>query len=121
MTRSGRWGALLVLLTGTVACAQTFDATTLGVEAIMSSPAGNPPQGEEFRLSRKAVYLVVGIIPVSKPSLRKELATQVVGDQRIADLTIKVSSRWTDILVTALTAGLVVPRTITYEGIIVGQ
>lgn len=112
----------LVLLLGVAGgCAQTFDAATLGVEALMATPVDAQPQGEPFRLNRKAVYLVLGIIPVARPSLREELATQVTGNQRIANLRIRVRSRWTDILITALTGGLVVPRTVTYEGVVVGQ
>lgn len=102
-------------------CVQTFDARSLGVEALMSSPAANPPQGEPFQLNSTAVYVVLGILPVSRPSLRKALAGQVTGNQRIANLRIKVRSRWSDLLITGLTLGLVVPRTVTYEGIIVGQ
>ena len=121
LARFSRVTALLLVLGTLGGCAQTFDAATLGVEALMATPAGQPPQGESFRLNRKAVYGVLGIFPLSRPSLRKELASQVVGDQRIANLRIKVRSRWSDILITALTAGLIVPRTVTYEGVVVGQ
>jgi hypothetical protein len=31
---------------------------------------------------------------------------------------IKVRSRWSDVLFTVLTAGLIVPRTVTYEGVV---
>lgn len=113
--------AALAAVTGTAACAQTFDAQTLGVEALMATPATTPPKGDAFRLSHKAVFLVLGAIPLSRPSLRRELATQVVGDQKIANLRIRVRSRWSDVLITALTAGLIVPRTVTFEGIIVNQ
>ena len=36
----------------------------------------------------------------------------------IADVRIRVRSRWTDVLITALTAGLIVPRTVTFEGVV---
>ena len=100
-------------------CAQTFDAATLGVEATMASPADNVPQGEPFRIDRKAVFLVLGVIPLVRPSLHKVLAAQVVGEQRVVNLKITVRSRWTDILLTGLTLGLVVPRTVTYEGLVI--
>ncbi|MFQ6045990.1 MAG: hypothetical protein ACE5PT_06480 [Gemmatimonadales bacterium] len=112
---------MLALALAMSGCVHRFDAATLGVEAIMSSPAANLPQGEPFKIDRKAVYLVLGVIPVARPSLQKVLATQVVGDQRIANLKITVKSRWTDVLLTAITAGLVVPRTVVYEGIVIGR
>ena len=102
-------------------CAQTFDATTLGVEATMASPSSDPAQGEAFEVSKKAVYLVWGSVGVSKPSLQKILASQVTGDAQVADLKIRVRSRWSDVLISVLTAGLIVPRTVTYEGVVVGQ
>jgi len=38
---------------------------------------------------------------------------------RIANLRIKVRSRWSDLLITAITAGVIVPRSVTFEGVIV--
>ncbi len=87
----------------------------------MASPASAPPQGQEFSVKKKAVYLAWGMLWASKPSLRKTLAAQVTGDARVADLRVRVSSRWSDLLITMLTAGLVVPRTVTFEGVIVEQ
>lgn len=115
--------ALLVvaLALGPPACAQTFDATSLGVEASMASPADNQPTGEAFRLNRKAVYLFWGIVPASHPSLDQVLAAQVTGDARVANLRIRVRSRWSDVLLTVLTGGLVVPRSVTFEGVILRQ
>jgi hypothetical protein len=52
------------------------------------------------------------------PKLRKALAAQLGGGSGIADLKIKVRSRWSDILITAITAGLIVPRAVTYEGVV---
>jgi len=103
------------------ACVQTFDATTLGVEATMASPPATQAQGQEFRVNRKAVYLLWGMLRASKPSLDEALASQVTGTARVTGLRIKVRSRWSDVLFTVLTAGLVAPRTVTYEGVVVGQ
>jgi len=44
--------------------------------------------------------------------------TQLGGGTGVADLKIKVRSRWSDLLITALTAGLVVPRSVTFEGVV---
>lgn len=87
----------------------------------MASPADQQPTGEPFRVSRKAVYLLAGLVPASQPSLEGALAAQLTGSQRVADLRIRVRSRWSDILISVLTVGLVVPRSVTYEGVIVGQ
>ena len=111
----------VVLLAALAACAQTFDATTLGLEATMSSPASAAPQGEAFRVSKKSVYFFAGLVSASKPSLQNVLASQVTGNARVADLKIRVRSRWSDVLITVLTAGLIVPRTVTYEGVVVGR
>ncbi len=114
--RKALLAAMVVLsLTG---CAHTFDATSLGVPATLASTAGQPPEGERFRVSSKAVYAAWGIVRLKEPSLRKALAAQLAGASGVADVTIKVRSRWSDLLVTVLTAGLIVPRSVTFEGVV---
>jgi hypothetical protein len=109
--------ALLVLslLTG---CAHTFDATTLGVPATLASPPGKEPQGDRFSVSGKSVFTFWGLLRLKEPSLRKALAAQLAGGSGIADLKIKVRSRWSDVLITGLTLGLIVPRSVTFEGVV---
>lgn len=107
-----------LLLFGLSGCAQTFDATTLGVPATLASPAGQPPEGDRFRVSSKAVFGIWGLVRLKEPSLRKALAGQLGGAGGIADVKIKVRSRWSDLLFTLLTAGLIVPRSVTFEGVV---
>ena len=107
--------ALASLLTG---CAETFDATTLGVPATLASPAGQPPAGDRFRVSSKAVFGLWGLARLKEPSLRKALAAQLGGGSGVANVKIKSRSRWSDILFTIITAGIIVPRTVTFEGIV---
>jgi hypothetical protein len=101
-------------------CALTFDATELGVPASMSEAAQAPLQGTPFRITKHPTFLLWGLAAASRPSAEDVLAGQVGTGARIANLRIKVHSRWSDLLVTALTAGLITPRTVTFEGIVVG-
>ena len=110
--------ALLALVCCLGGCAQTFDATTLGVPATLASPAGQTPPGDRFAVTSKAVFGLWGIARLKEPSLRKALAAQLVGGGGVADVKIRVRSRWTDVLFTVLTAGLIVPRTVTFEGVV---
>jgi hypothetical protein len=96
----------------------TFDAAILGVPVTLASPAGQPPVGSHFRVTSHAVYGLWGLAKLKEPSLRKALAAQLAGGSGVADLRIKVRSRWSDVLVTALTAGLIVPRSVTFEGVV---
>jgi hypothetical protein len=114
--RSAAVALFLVLTLG--GCAQTFDATTLGVPATLASPAGQPPEGDRFRVSSKAVYAAWGIVRLKEPSLRKALAAQLSGASGIADVKIKVRTRWSDLLLSVLTAGLIVTRSVTFEGVV---
>ena len=100
------------------ACASTFDATTLGVPATLAAPAGQPPSGARFAVSSKALFAFWGLAPIRQPSLRKSLAAQLGGAGGVADVKIRVRSRWSDVLFTILTAGLIVPRTVTFEGVV---
>jgi hypothetical protein len=115
---AGRAITVVVLLVFLGGCAQTFDATGLGVPATLASAAGQPPQGERFRVSSKAVFGFWGALQFKTPSLRKALAAQLAGGGAIADVRIRVRSRWSDVLITALTAGIIVPRSVTFEGIV---
>jgi hypothetical protein len=105
-------------LTPLSGCAETFDATTLGVPATLAAPAGQPPRGARFRVTSRAVYGLWGLATIKQPSLRKALAAQLAGGSGIANVKIKVRSRWSDVLITALTAGLIVPRAVTFEGVV---
>jgi hypothetical protein len=107
--------ALVCLLAG---CSMSFDATTLGVPATLASAAGQSPAGEQFAVSSKAVFGLWGIVKFKEPSLRKALAAQLGGGAGVADVKIRVRSRWSDVLFTVLTAGLIVPRTVTFEGVV---
>jgi hypothetical protein len=107
--------ALAAILSG---CAETFDATTLGVPATLASAAGAPPAGDRFHVSSKAVFAFWGLAKLKQPSLRKALAAQLGGGSGVADVKIRSRSRFTDILFTVLTAGLIVPRTVTFEGVV---
>jgi hypothetical protein len=113
-------GTTLVLLLAVLssACAQSFDATGLGVPATMASAASQPPQGDRFSVTNRAVYGLWGIIKIKEPSLRKALAAQLAGGSGVADLKIKVRSRFIDVLVTGLTLGIIVPRAVTFEGVV---
>jgi hypothetical protein len=110
---------LVVSLTSLVGCAQTFDATTLGVPVTMASPAGQVVEGAPFSVTGRAVYAFWGIAKLKQPSLRKAMAAELAGGSGLANVKIKVRSRWNDVLVTILTAGLIVPRAMTFEGVVV--
>jgi hypothetical protein len=108
----------LLLLVGLAGCAETFDATTLGVPATLATPADQPPVGDRFRVTQRSVYGLWGLATIKSPSLRKALAAQLAGGNGIAGLKIRARSRWSDVLITALTAGLIVPRSVTFEGVV---
>jgi len=113
-----RMALALLLMLALAGCATTFDATSLGVPATLASPAGQPPQGNRFRVSSKAVFGAWGLLRFKEPSLRKALASQLVGGGGVADVKIKVRSRWSDVLFTVITGGLIVPRSVTFEGVV---
>lgn len=110
--------ALLVLLLAATGCAERFDATSLGVPATLAEPAGQAAQGEAFRVSSKSLHLFWGLLPASRSSLERALAPQLMGAPGVHSVKIHVRSRWPDLLISVLTAGLVVPRTVTYEGVV---
>jgi hypothetical protein len=119
VTRSIVRAGLACLALTVSACALTFDSSDLGVPTSMAEPAATPPQGTPFAVTRHPVYLLWGAVPVSRPNAEDVLAGQVGTGTRIANLRIKVRSRWSDLLVTALSFGVIAPRSVTFEGIVV--
>ena len=111
---------LVVSMVGTLGgCAVSFDAGTLGVKVSMAEPAGQQPEGTEFTITKKAVFLLFGVLRGSNPSLEGVLGGQLLDADEVRNLQIKVRSRFVDILVTILTAGLVIPRSVTFHGYVV--
>jgi len=106
VTRSIARAGLMTLALTVSGCALTFDSTELGVPTSLAEPAATPVQGTPFRVTRHPVFLLW-------------VAGQVGTASRIANLRIKVRSRWSDLLVTALSFGTIVPRSVTFEGVVV--
>jgi hypothetical protein len=102
-------------------CAQSFDATNLGVPATMASAAGEVPAGQAFRVKTHTVHAFWGLLPLKRANLDRVLANQLVGAKEVAQLRIRTKSRWSDLLFTGLTLGLIAPKTVIYEGIVVGR
>lgn len=102
-------------------CATTIDATTLGVPATLASAAGQQPAGEPFKIGTHAVFGFWGLAHLKKPAVDKILASQLVGKNALANVRIRIRSSWSDVLITVLTGGLVVPRSVTIEGVAVQQ
>ena len=117
LVRAGLWLSLAVVTGG---CALTLDARSLGAGATVASPASAPAAGSEFHVSEKAVYVLWGAITASEPSLQHVLAGQLAGGAGVANLRVKVNSRFSDVLISLLTLGIIVPRTVTFDGVIVG-
>jgi hypothetical protein len=114
-------GSVLVLALTLSACALTLDSSHLGVPVSLAGSAQRPDSGTPFRVTKHAVYMLLGLVPVAQPNLEDVLAGQVSKGSRITNLRVKVRSRWSDLLITGLTLGLVVPRSVTFEGVVVGQ
>jgi hypothetical protein len=111
----------LALVLGLTGCVQTFDGSRLGVPVTMAGAPGEVPQGTAFTANTHSVHAFWGLVPLARADLQKAIARELVGGQQIAQLKIKVHSSWSDILLTVLTAGLVAPRTVTYQGVVVGR
>ena len=121
MIRSATRAGLLILAGAlTVSgCSLTFDATNLGVPTSMAESAQTPVQGEAFHITRRPVFLFWGLIGVSRPNAEDILAGQVANGSRVANLKIKMRMRLGDLIVTGLTLGIVNPRSVTFEGVVV--
>ena len=117
--RRSRGLALLLLAAYLGACSLTYDATALGVPATLASSASEPVDGEHFEVTSRAVWGLWGLVQLSQPDLRKALAHQVADGASVADIRIKSKARFSDILFTVITLGLLSTRSVTVEGTVV--
>jgi len=110
--------ALCVLVLFSTSCVQVFDARSLGAKVTMAERASEQPQGETFKVTRTAVFAFWGVAAASRPTLEHVLAGQVSAESQISNLRITVKTRFGDALITLLTAGIIVPRSVTFEGVV---
>ncbi|HZM28788.1 MAG TPA: hypothetical protein VFB89_15675 [Gemmatimonadales bacterium] len=117
---SARLARVMLALTPIIlgGCSLNFDATSLGVPVTMASPAGQAAPVDSFRVSSHAIWAFWGIMGLKRPALNKSLASQLAGGKGIADLKIKTHASFTDVLFTIITAGVIVPRSVVYEGVV---
>jgi hypothetical protein len=120
LSRSLIRSLLAALVFATAGCAQSFDATSVGVPVTMASDVGQVPEGTAFKVEATALWFMWGMVPISNPSLQKTLAAELVGGRSVANLKIRTHTGLLDGLVTIATLGLLTPRSVTYEGVIVG-
>ncbi|HEU5170743.1 MAG TPA: hypothetical protein VFU46_09400 [Gemmatimonadales bacterium] len=118
MTAPARVAAAALLAAVLQGCSLTLDTRSLGVPVTMAAPAEQPAEGDRFEVTSRALYGFWGAFKIRQPSLQKTLAGQLVGGKGVADLRIRVRSSFGDVLITALTGGLIVPRAVTFEGVI---
>lgn len=112
-------GAMVAVVLVASGCAERFDATQLGVPVTLAEPAGQAVEGgQAFKVTSRSLHLFWGLVPASRSSLERALAGQLIDSPQIHSVKIHVRSRWTDLLISALTLGLVVPRAVTYEGVV---
>jgi protein-S-isoprenylcysteine O-methyltransferase Ste14 len=102
-------------------CALTFDSTHLGVPVTMAGDARAPANGTPFAVTRHPVFVGWGLFTIGRPRLEDVLAGQVGIASGVAQLRIRLRARWSDLLITGLTAGLVSPRSVTFEGVVVSS
>ena len=119
MNRWTTWVGLAVLTLGTASCAQTFDATKLGVPVTLAESAQNPVAGDTFRVTKHPVWFLWGLVPGASPNLQDVLAGQLGAGSRLANVRIHQRMEFLDIFATIITVGLVSPRSVTFEGVVV--
>lgn len=103
----------------TAACSYTLDATGLGVPATLAERGTAPPQGTPFSVSKHPIYLLWGAFAAGGLNLEDALAGQVTPGSALSNVRVRVRSTVFDVLVSAVTIGLITPRTVTIEGVVV--
>jgi len=107
--------AALSLGTG---CAMQYSARTLGVPVTMAEPLAQAVPGDSFHVTLKAIHLFWGLATTKQPNLQQVLAGQLGTGGAVHGLTIRQRKRWSDVLFTGLTLGLISPTSVTFSGVV---
>ena len=107
--------ALALMVSG---CAYNFGSKTLGVPVQMAEPMAQGVAGDTFHVTVKAVHVFWGLAVAKDPALQPALQNQLGTGAAVHNLTIHARKRWSDVLLTIMTAGIVSPTSVTYSGII---
>lgn len=112
---------LLALTPLLAACALSIDGTKVGVPVTLASSVDAPAQGTPFTVKTHAVYGLWGIATLREPSVANTLRSQLLGAREVRDVRIRMHSGVTDVIVSLLTLGLIVPRSVQVDGVIMGD
>lgn len=107
--------AACVMLAG---CVLHYDTRSLGVPVTMAAPAGTAVAGDTFAVTSHAVWLFWGLTPAKAPSLQETLAGQLGAGAAVQNLAVHSRARWSDVLLSVLTLGIVSTNTVTFSGVV---
>ncbi len=93
---------------------------TLPMESNIDKPVNMTKVKDEkasvFVSNQKALWLFWGAFPISLPTVDGVLAPQVSGHTGVQNLKVTTESGFLDLVVTALTQGILMMRTVTIQG-----
>src|SRR5437899_10720524 len=93
-------GSVLVLALALSGCALTLDSTHLGVPVSLAGAAQRPDSGTPVRVTKHAIYLLFGLVPVSQPNLEDVLKAQAGTGTCTTNFRVTVRRRWSDLRTT---------------------
>jgi LytS/YehU family sensor histidine kinase len=115
---AARRASACLLALGLSGCAMSYSARSLGVPVTMAGAVGEPVAGDTFTVTTRGMHLFWGAVTARQPSLQNVLAGQLGTGGGVRNLTIRSRKRWSDLLVTALTVGVLSPTSVTFEGVV---
>ncbi len=84
----------------------------------MAAGVGQSVPGDTFTVTSHAVYVFWGLANAKQPNIREGIAGQLGAGGGVSNLAIHSRMRWSDVLVTALTLGVVSSTSVTYSGVV---
>ncbi len=99
-------------------CAGHYDTRSLGVPVTMAPAAGQAVPGDTFSVTTHAVFLLWGLAPAKQPSLPQILAGPLGAGSAVNNLSIHTRMRWSDVLLTVMTLGIVSTNSVTFSGVV---
>ncbi len=95
-----------------------FNARSLGVPVTMAEPLAQPVVGDTFHVTVRATHLFWGLATVREANLQHVLGNQLGPGAGVRNLSIRARKRWSDLLLTGLTLGVLSTTAVTFDGVI---
>lgn len=109
-----------IVIIGVLLVISFIGCATLPLESNLQKPVAmtqiSDARGNEFIVTKHALWLFWGLIPISVPNVDEVAGPRVADYEGVQNLKITVQYSFVDFLLSAVTSGVIYSQTVTIQG-----